>query len=72
MTMLLICSTFVGAAEALDQQRSALPCADVAAADVAVVLLDGLDDLVERQAVLDQPVRDRCGPGTASRSRPNC
>ena len=44
-----------GAADAVDQEHAAAP-ADVAAADVAVVLLDRLDHLVEGQAVLDEAV----------------
>ena len=71
MTMFSICSMFVVRPRPCTSTDCAA-FADVAAADVAVVLLDGLDDLVERQAVLDEQVRDRCAPGTASRSRPNC
>ena len=44
------------AALAVDQQHPR-PDGDAPAADVAVVLLDGLHNLVERQAVLDQPLR---------------
>jgi hypothetical protein len=40
---------------AVDQQHPR-PDGDVPAADVAVVLLDGLHNLVKRQAVLDKPL----------------
>ena len=43
-------------ADAVDEEHLAV-LADVAAADVAVVLLDGLDHFVEGQAVLDEPGR---------------
>ena len=45
-----------GPADAVDQEHLAV-LANVAAADVAVVSLDGLHDLVEGQAVLDEPGR---------------
>ena len=41
--------------DAVNQQHSAL-LADVAAADVAIVGVDRLDDFVESQAVLDQSI----------------
>ena len=44
------------AAEALHEHRLRA-FADIAAADVAIVLFDGLHHLVERQAVLDEQVR---------------
>ena len=44
------------AADAVDQDHLAA-AAQVTAADVAVVLFDCLNDLVEREAVLDEPAR---------------
>src|SRR5206468_162350 len=45
-----------GAAEAVDQEHAGV-FANGAAADVAVVLLNGLHDLIEGQLVFDEPVR---------------
>ena len=54
MTMFLICSTLT--VRPWPWTSSILrPHGDAPAADVAVVLLDGLHNLVKRQAVLDQP-----------------